>query len=190
MASATHSGGVTMENMNFILAGLNVIVAVVGVLFIVFTVYEVSSLRKIRRDFERIKKELKEEIYKTQKSMQRVIASYQMLDVDQRIETLSQAVELDPMVFNGFNSLGYAYIEKNDLNKAIDAFNQAIRHHPEDKAGCFDLAWAHLKAGDQSLCLKYLKKAVEVDPTSKKDLAANQLFSSIHDNPRYQELFH
>lgn len=175
---------------NFLLSGLNVLIAILGILFVVLTIYEYKSLSRLRDDFERIKKDFKEEMYRTQKAMQRVIASYGNMEPAQKISLLEEAVAIDPSVFNGFNTLGYIHLQNGNLGKAIDAFNSAISHHPTDKAGYFDLAFAHLKAGDEDLCLKYLKKAIKVDPTSRTDLQGNAVFEDLRDNPKFTELLH
>ncbi len=72
--------------------------------------------------------------------MQRVIAAYSIQDANQRISILNEAVVIDPSVFNGYNSLGYAYLETDQIQKAINVFSSAINAHPENKAGYFDIA--------------------------------------------------
>jgi len=176
--------------VNTYLAGLNILVAFLGILFLVFTIYEFTSLRRLKEGFGELKDQFKREIYTTQRAMQRVIASYHVQDVDKQIEILNEAVQIDPDVFNGFNALGYAYLQKRDYGKAIDAFNQAIKHHPADKAGFHDLAIAHLYSGGEELCLKYLKKSIQIDPSSKADLVTNPIFEPLRIKEAFKELIH
>lgn len=179
-----------MFDGNFLLSCLNLLVAVVGVLFVMLAITEYTKLKELRDDFRKLQKDFKEELFKTQKAMQRVIASYSMSDSESKIRILTEAVDIDPQVFNGYNSLGYAYLEKGDTQNAIDAFNQAIKHHPSEKAGYFDLAMAHLRAGNDSLCLKYLRKAISVDPTSRRDLLENPVFEPLKEKEEFCQLLH
>jgi len=166
---------------NIILGELNILIAFIGILLIVLTIYEYRQLSRLREDFEGYKKEAQQEIYRTQKAIQRVIASYHIADVDKKIELLKSAIKLNPSVFNAYNALGYAYLEKKMIYKAIDAFKDAIHVHPDEKEGYFDLAYAYLKAGDRDLALYYLKRAIEIDPSSKEDLKDNPLFGEIRE---------
>ena len=181
-----------MNDPNIFIGALNLLVAFLGVLFVILTIYEWRSLSKLRNEFGDIITKMKRELYQTQKAMQRVIASYGIQDVDKRITLLSEAVETDPTVFNGFNSLGYAYLEKNEIQKAIDAFRAAIETHPDDKAGYFDMAYACLKAGDEDLAVKYLVKAIKKDPSSAHDLksGAGQMFGDLLKNEKLMGMMH
>ena len=173
-----------------LLTVLNILVAFLGILFLSLAIIEYTKLRGLKNDFENLKNTMKAEIYNTQKAMQRVIASYGIPDPDKKVDILSEAVRLDPMVFNGYNALGYAYLEKGETENAIDAFSEAVRNHPDDKAGYFDLALAYLNKGEEALCIKYLKKAVEADPSSRYDLINNPVFETLSENREYQDLSH
>lgn len=158
------------------LTTLNILVAFLGVLFVALTVYEFFSLRQLRKDFEKFRKELSAEHYRYQQAAHKVISSYGISDARVKITLLKQAVAIDHSVYNGYNSLGYAYIEQGDFLKAADAFKWAIQFHPEDKAGYCDLAFAYSKLGDTALRDEYLSKAVTVDPTAEADIASDARF--------------
>lgn len=162
------------------LTQLNIIVAAIGVLFVVLTIYEFTSLRKLRNDFEQFRKEIAAEHYRHQQAAHRIIASYGIKDPSQRITLIKAALERDHSVFNGYNSLGYAYLELNEPLKAADAFKGAIQYHQEDKAGYCDLAYAYLALGDHALCKDYLKRAIEVDSTAKEDIQDDPRFADIN----------
>lgn len=159
-----------IDTTNALLAALNILVALFGLLFVAVSIYEYSKLAGLRRDFDKFQENLRSDLYKMQKAMQRVIASYHVEDVNLRIQLLSQALELDPNVFNGYNALGYAYLEKDEWEAAVDAFREAVQHHPEDKAGYFDLAKAYLKRERPDLVRKYLNRAMSVDPSARRDI--------------------
>ncbi len=167
---------------------LNLIIAVIGVCFVLFGLGEYLRLRKLREDIEHISKHIDERFYSMQKATHRVIASYNATSPEEKIALLKSAVEIYPEVFNGYNTLGYTFLEAGKIMEAINAFKDAIYAHPEDTAGYFDLAHALLKNGNMDLCLENLRKAIEIDPASKKELADNPLFTEIKDNPEFKAL--
>ena len=59
-----------------------------------------------------------------------------------------------------------------------------------EKNGYFDLAYAYQEVNDLDLSIKYLQKAIKVDPTSKTDLINNEgpPFDKLKKDVRYKEL--
>ena len=164
---------------NDILAALNVLVAFLGVAFAVFAGIEWWKLRTLRKEMGSLEKRTMDALYASLKATHRIIASYQISSPDARIRLLESALSIEPGAYNGWNTLGYAWLDKNDLPRAIDAFMQAIHHHPEDKAGYCDLAYAYCKDNKEDLAVKYLRKAISVDATARDDIAADGRFASI-----------
>ena len=162
-----------------LLTALNVIIASIGVLFVALAVFEYTKLKGLRKSLHIFKDDWYRALAKLQKAQQRVIASYSVKDIDQRITLLQSAVAEDPKTFNGYNTLGYAYLEKGDRMAAADAFKEAINQHPEMKEGYCDLARCYLGMGKTKLCREYLDKAVKVDPTSKDDIEADEQLSVV-----------
>lgn len=167
---------------------LNILIAFLGIMFVLVTIYEYWRLKRLRDDFARMKQELRDEHFRAEKAGQRVMASYSEKDVDRKIDLLQEAVAIHPGVFNGYNALGWAWVEKDEIFRAVEAFNKAIEQHPREKAGFLDLAHVYLKQGKSALALETLEKAVAVDPTSKKDLQNNPLFSTLSGDARYKAL--
>jgi Tfp pilus assembly protein PilF len=161
------------------LTELNIIVAAIGILFVVLTLYEFTSLRRLRNDFESFREQLAKEHYRHQQAAHRIIASYGIKDPSHRITVIKEALERDASVYNGYNALGYAYLEMNEKLKAADAFKAAIQYHPDDKAGYCDLAFAYLELGDQALCKEYLGKAIEIGPTAGDDIREDDRFKTL-----------
>lgn len=172
-----------------LIAGLEIFVGAIGVLFLVFAFFEYYRLQKLRSELAELRTEIKNEFYLMQKAMHRVTASYQVKDFAQKIALLKSAIEIYPAAFNGFNAIGYAYLEQNKITEAIDAFKDAVHHHPKAKEGYFDLAYAYLKKGNIEFCLQYLRDAIQIDPSSKNDLPDNLLFKEILNSPEYKKLF-
>jgi len=152
------------------LALLNILVAFLGVFVAGFVLFEWRKLRELRKEMQGFEERLTQKLYRNLKAAHRVMASYGLKNPEDRVALLESAVAQDPSAFNAYNSLGYAYLDKNEIQKAIDAFSQAVSQHPDDKAGYCDLAYGYLRVGDNELCLKYLRKAVSVDGTAQDDI--------------------
>jgi Tfp pilus assembly protein PilF len=158
---------------------LNILVALFGVMFVAATVYEVTTLRRLRKEFEAFRADLVKENYRHQRAAHRVMASYGLTDPAQQVKLLQEAVAIDPAVFNGYNALGYAWMSLGEMLRAADAFKEAVHRHPDDKAGYCDLAFAYLQLGNPGLCREYLDQAVSIDPTASDDIAADPRFSNL-----------
>lgn len=159
-----------MDYTSFILSALNILIAFLGILFVALGIFEYKTLSKLRRDFEKFKGEWREELYRTQKAQQRVTASYGVKEADRKISLLLSALREDKYTFNGYNALGYAYIEKCDNDSALNAFRNAIQTHPGKKEGYFDMARLYLSMGKNELCKEYLHLAIGIDKTSLEDI--------------------
>ena len=153
---------------------LDIIIAIIGLMFILLAAFEYTRLAKLRREFHEFEDRLKRAQHQNQKALQRVIASYGISDVDSKIDLLKSAIATDPDVFNAYNALGYAYLEKGDTYGAIDCFKEAINHHPEAKEGYLDLARAYIKVKRLDLARTYLDKAIEADESAKQDIENDQ----------------
>ena len=167
---------------------LSLIIAVIGVCFVLFGLGEYLRLKKLREDIEHIRENIDDRFYRMQKATHRVIASYNAATPEEKIALLKSAIEIDPNVFNGHNTLGYTFLEQGKIMEAINAFKDAIYAHPDDKAGYFDLAYALLKNGNKNLCLENLRKAIEIDPSARKDLKDNALFKELEEDPEFKAL--
>jgi Tfp pilus assembly protein PilF len=164
---------------NMMLGALNVLVAFLGVAFAVFAYVEWRSLQATRSEFEEFREEVRGRSRKTQKALQRVIASYGVQDIDQKITLLSDAVEIDPDVFNGFNALGYAYLEKGEVSSAIDAFRESLDRFPKDKEAYFDLARLYVREENIAVATKYLRRAVKFDPSARNDILGDDALAPV-----------
>lgn len=158
---------------------LNILVAFIGVAFVVVAFVEWRSLRKLRQSFEAMQTALREENHRAMKAAHRVISSYAVKDVNARIKLLESAVSVCPAAFNGYNALGYAWLEKGEKPKGIDAFCRAIAQHPQDKEGYFDLARVYLESGEDDLAIQYLRQAVRVDDSAVEDIKADTTLAPL-----------
>ncbi len=165
--------------VNDTLVAFTLLVAIVTVLVGVLAYWEFSQLKALRQELQLFQIELRQRLFRAQKAQQRIIASYGMADPVQRIALLKSAIDADPDSFNGYNALGYAYLDQDDLHAAIAAFKEATIRHADAKEGYFDLAEAYRRLGRIDLCKAALEQAVKHDPTAKDDLANDARFQNL-----------
>ncbi len=162
-----------------LLSALAVLVAAIGIAFAMFAFFEWRSLRHTRREFDQVMEEIRHAHHRTQKAMQRIIASYGVRDADARISLLQEAIEIDETAFNGYNALGYAYQEKGDTQAASDAFLNAIRVHPNDKESYFDIARLCASQKKLDLARRYLKQLLARLPECRREIREDPLLGQI-----------
>lgn len=81
------------------------------------------------------------------------------------IKAGKKCVELDKNYGSGYNILGYAYINNNELNKANEAFDNFIRCEPKNANPYDSKADLMLKLGRYQEALKLKQKAYKLDPS-------------------------
>ena len=169
------------QDVGIWLGVLNLLVAFLGVAFVMLAFFEWRNLNALRKDFENFKQDLVARQHRLQKALQRVIASYGLQDPERRIALLRSAIAIDPTVFNAYNALGYACLDKGDTLGAIDAFRQAIQQHSEDKEGYFDLARAFLRLEPprRDLAESYLRQVLQIDLTARQDLEQDTVLRQV-----------
>lgn len=79
------------------------------------------------------------------------------------IKAGKKSIELDKDYGSGYNILGYAYINNNELDKASEAFDNFIRCEPENANPYDSKADLMLKQGNYIEALKLKQKAYELD---------------------------
>ncbi len=168
-----------MENITFILAFLNALIAFLGVAFFLLAFVEWRKAKAAKEDMQKFKEDIHKKLHVYFNAASKVQASYNVADINARIKLLEIAVQIEPRVYNGFNALAYVYIENGDTAKAIDVLTQALTYYPKDIATLSDLAYAHLTIGNIDLCLKYLNKTIKIDPRQREIIQENPQFSSI-----------
>lgn len=165
--------------INDTLVAFTLLVTVLTLLVGVLAYWEFGKLRALRQEIEAFQRDLRQQLFRSQKAQQRIVASYGVTDPHQKITLLKSAVDTDPDSFNGYNALGYAYLEQNDLHAAIAAFKEATVRHPDAKEGYFDLAEAYRRLKRIDLCKEALEKAIKVDPSAKDDLLMDRRFKDL-----------
>lgn len=172
-------GGFMEYDFSNTIAILGVTVTAVATLFAFLAFIEWQYLKKFRKELEEKLQESKEEITKNFNATHKVIASYVVQDADSRISLLKTALNISPKVYNGYNTLGYAYIEKKQYDAAIEAFTKACVYFPEDPAGYCDLAYVYLLNQNKEACKSNLQKAVSIDRKQEEIIKNDPRFLGI-----------
>ncbi len=168
-----------LDNFSAWLTVLNILIAFLGVAFLIFAIIEWKKARAEKENMKLFQENIKNELYNYFNAHSKITASYSTEDLDTRISLLEQAIEIEPKVYNGWNSLGYAYLEKEDYQSAIDAFTRATLFFENDPAALCDLAFAHLETNSEKLCLRYLQKTIKIDQNQKEIIYNNPQFKKV-----------
>lgn len=158
---------------------LSIIISIVATLVVIMAFVEWRKLSQLRKDIEESFKQYQSEINNSTNATHKMLASYQIANVKEKISLLEQAITLQPDVFNGYNALGYAYIENKNYAGAIVAFTQAIVNNPKNPAGYCDLAHAYCLCGNKEFCKQKLEKAIALDPQQKEIIRNDMRFQGI-----------
>jgi len=165
--------------LNDTLVAFTLLVALLTLAVALMAYWEFGRLRSLRQELEQFQREIQQRIFRAQKAQQRIMASYGIADPRQKIALLQSAIAADPDSFNGYNALGYAYLQQGDVHAALVAFKEATVRHPDAKEGYFDLAEAYRQLGRIDLCKAALHQALQHDPSAKADLDADSRFNGI-----------
>lgn len=165
--------------INFTLTILSLVITAITTIVVIMAFVEWRKLSQLKKDLENNLQQYQEKINKTFNAAHKVLASYQVENAKAKIVLLEQATAIQPDVYNGYNALGYAHIEDNNLAGAVEAFTKAIMYHPEDPAGYCDLAYAYLLHNNKDACKRNLEKAILLDPQQKEIIDNDKRFQEI-----------
>jgi tetratricopeptide (TPR) repeat protein len=114
---------------------------------------------------------LKEGIESVQVYASLAHVAYIQRNVDESLEYLEKALEIQPDYASALNSLGYIYAEEEiDADKAITLCRKAVNQQPRNGAYLDSLGWAYFKAGKTETAKSFLRQALEALP-GNKDIA-------------------
>ncbi|MGC9312623.1 MAG: tetratricopeptide repeat protein [Sediminispirochaetaceae bacterium] len=83
--------------------------------------------------------------------------------IDESIDYIFKAMELDPENANVLNSTGYLRAEQGDnLEEALELCKRAVRLRPEEPAYLDSLGWVYFKLGKYREAHRYIKKAYQM----------------------------
>ena len=98
---------------------------------------------------------------------------YETGKLDDAINYLTKAIEIDPENANALNSLGYIYAELGkNLENAYSLCRRALQIDDSNPAYLDSLGWVHYKIGDFDEARSYLRKAL-AGSNGDKDIAVH-----------------
>jgi tetratricopeptide (TPR) repeat protein len=98
---------------------------------------------------------------------------YRQKKIDESMEALKKAMELDPNNSNAINSLGFIYAEENrNVMEAVSLCRKAVEAGPKNPAYLDSLGWALFKQGNHLEAKATLRKALDLAP-GNKEIAAH-----------------
>ncbi len=85
--------------------------------------------------------------------------------LDDAIENMRRAIELNPMHSNAHNFLGYMYALRGQyLDKALKHLKKALSIQPRNGYFLDSLGWIYFKRGESEKALREIKKAMVYTP--------------------------
>jgi tetratricopeptide (TPR) repeat protein len=89
--------------------------------------------------------------------------------IPESVETLKEALAVDPRNANALNSLGFIYAEENiDLAAAASLCRRAVESSPKNAAYVDSLGWALFKQGRHGDARACFRKALELAPGNRE----------------------
>ena len=104
------------------------------------------------------------------------------------IETLEQAVELNPDNHHTWLALGWCHKRVGRLDLAIQSLEEALSIAPNDGIIYYNLACYWSLASNLNLALAYLARAFDIDPSFRDYVAGEADFDPIRSQPSFLEL--
>ena len=90
---------------------------------------------------------------------------YGMGRVQDAVDALNRALEINPEYAGALNSLGFICAQEDlDPARAVDLCKRAVRLRPRSAAYLDSLAWAHYKAGSIANARETVRKALDLAP--------------------------
>ena len=80
-------------------------------------------------------------------------------------EIFNTVLTLRPDTTNVYNSLGIIYRRQGRLKESLKAYEKALKVHQNDEFIYFNIARVHLDLGDSPAAQKYLRQALDINPS-------------------------
>lgn len=87
---------------------------------------------------------------------------------DEAIKEFNETIKINPKSSEAYNNIGFAYLDKEDVEKSIESQKKAIELNPQLANGYYGLAMAYEKKGDNEGALNNWKEFAKLsEPHSK-----------------------
>ena len=99
-----------------------------------------------------------------------------------------QGVVFEPSAWEEFFAAN-AYADLGQLDRAREVIGNALDQYPNEWQGYYNAACLEARLGDRERALDYFERAVELEPTRVRELAADdEDFDSLRDDERFKSL--
>ena len=103
-------------------------------------------------------------------NLERARELFNQNDINNAINSLLMAVQLDPQLWDAHNLLGIAYEMKGMRSKALESLETALKADKDQPEHLNDFGYILIKNGEYSRAVKYLKRAVKAQPDNQRFL--------------------
>lgn len=183
--SASPEAPTVWLGISFMATAIGVCTAVLGWYF--FRQADQLTTLRINRAILEFRRKLSIEQAQCEEANRHLISGYMQWfdrhDLETAISHFEQAVRAFPHGLGGYVALGHAYYSRGETKKAFELLNQALSLYPDRKEPYRDIAGLFIREGDLVRALEYVEKAVQVDPSVRRDLLEDPLFDAL----KYEE---
>lgn len=180
----------------FFMGAVGICTATLGWYF--FRQADAAIARRVNKALRDFRKRLAIEQARHDEARKHLINGYSFWfdrqDYDSAIAHFERAVRAFPHGLGGYVALGYAYYSRGETEKAFELFNKALTLYPDRKEPYRDIAGLLIREGDLVQAMEYVEKAVQVDPSVRRDLLEDPLFDILkHEEKtrhRYKRVIH
>jgi len=98
-------------------------------------------------------------------------SNYFMKQYDKAVDDWTQAISLNPKLYQAYKNRGTVYSDKGEYDKAIADYNQAISLNPKDEQAYYNRGNAYSDKGEYDKAIADYTQAIMINP--KFDIAYN-----------------
>jgi serine/threonine protein kinase/Tfp pilus assembly protein PilF len=134
--------------------------------------------RKDPKKYHRIVEELTEKYPKWKRAhFELALSCLRDGKIDEAVQALNQALELDPNYGYALNQLAYIYSDKNEFDKALEYFRRYASVSPGDANPFDSMGETYFRMGKVDEAIQKFKEALEVKPDFGSDWKISYLYA-------------
>ena len=127
---------------------------------------------KINQKLKEFETSYEEDLINIQSANAKINSSYKYFDTqeyDKVLQILKEAEKIYPKAYNLYNTMGYAYEAKNDIQSAELTFQKAILYHPKRIEGYNDLSNLYKRIDNLKKSEEVYQKALKNVPDAESN---------------------
>jgi hypothetical protein len=113
---------------------------------------------------------------------------YQQHKYNQARSMYEKALAIDPTYVKARNNLGSTYLQLAMNERAREEFHKAIEADRTYGLAYYNLACAYARTGDRATAVRYLQKAISIEPQARTWARNDDDFARIRTAPKLQQL--